>query len=194
MANQEVDYVKLLKDSFETGTKSENLVPLLVASLLSTVTLIFCPPFIFAMFRMALRATKGEKIEINQVWPGVEAAIRAFVLFFIIGIGVFVGSLLLVIPGLIFAFFTGLAPYVMAAEDASPIEAIKRSIEIVKASWVVVLVGSLIGAVIVGLGSVVPVVGSILLMPFAVLFMANIYGRVHALPAGAQSGQLQPGA
>lgn len=194
MASQDPDYVKLLQESFETGVKSENLVPLLLGSLLTSVTFIFAPPFAYALFSMALRASRGERIETNQVWPGMDAAIKAFVLFLIIFVGVLIGSILLVLPGLIFAFFTGLAPYVMATEGCSPVDAIKRSIEIVKSNLVVVLVGGLIGAVIVGVGSVIPLVGTILLMPFAVLYMAKIYGHVRELPSGAASGQLDSGA
>lgn len=196
MAHRDPDYVQLLKDSFEAGAKSENLVPLVVASLLVTLgsfTVVLFGPLFHGFLKMAVAVTRGQKVQAGDVWPGTEEAIKAFILFLIIGIGVVIGSILLVLPGIIFAFFTGLAPYVLATEGGSAIDALKRSVELVKSNVVVVLVGGLIGAVIVGVGSIIPLAGTILLMPFAVLFMAKVYEHVRALPSGAASGELPSG-
>lgn len=196
MANQEVDYVQLLKESFETGAKSQNLVPLLVASVvasLSMITIVLWPPFHFGLARMALKVARGERVEAGEVWPGMDHAIKAIILFLIIGVGVTIGSMLLIIPGLLFGFFTGLAPFIMASEDTSAIDALKRSFEMVKSNWVIVLIGMLITGLVIGVGSVVPLVGTILLTPFGILFMAKVYGHVRALPSGAASGQLHSG-
>jgi hypothetical protein len=197
MANQEVDYVQLLKESFATGAKSENLVPLLVASLilaLGSITIVLMPVLSYGLLKMVIRVTKGERVEIGEVWPGTDDAIKSFVLFLIQGIVAAIGFALLVVPGMIWMFLTCLAPFVMVTEGKSPVEAIKRSIEIVKNSWVVDIVGLLITMVVVGIGSIIPVAGPILVAPFAGLYLAKIYQRVHSLPAGAPSGQLQPGA
>jgi len=58
------------------------------------------------------------------------------IVMFIIGVGTAIGGILFVVPGIIFAIRTSMAPFLIVDENLGPIEAIVKSNELVTGySW-----------------------------------------------------------
>ncbi|MEQ9501665.1 MAG: hypothetical protein RIT81_32640 [Deltaproteobacteria bacterium] len=169
-----IDLQELLTETWNRFSKSENLVPLLIAALIVLVggglTLgILMAPLMVGYIRMCRRVIDGETIEAGQVTEGFSQFARAFVLGLILVVAMIVTACTMVGP-LILAFIAMFAFHVIAFDDdIGAIDAIKRSLEIVKANMgpciLVFLIGGVINSVLSGtfvLG--IPAFGFVMLM------------------------------
>lgn len=196
MSNNKLDYGALLKSNFELYTKSDNMVPLLVGGLIAAIgsglTLgILVGPLFLGLHMMAIAVANGEKIEIGDISKGFQHFVPSFLLMLMIGVGVMVGMILLVIPGLIFAFLCTFSMQALAVSpESGPVEAIKTSVNMVKDNLVDVLVIAVIaGALNTVLSSVSGGLLGIVVMPFVILLMTRAFlelGGASAASAAAR--------
>jgi uncharacterized membrane protein len=106
----------------------------------------------------------------------------------IVGVLTSIGYFLCVIPGLAVAIFTIFTTILVVERNLSPIDAIKASIDIVKANFVQVLLAWLIIGVITTVGAVVCGIGLIVALPVAALFLVYTYRKL----GGGQVAPLTP--
>lgn len=125
------------------------------------------------IYRAALAVLDGRKPEVGMLARG-DGVLTYFLASLLVGIGIVVGLILLIIPGLIVLFvcqFFGLA----AVEDpsAGPLTAIRRSFEVVKDNigQVLLLDLAIIGILIVGL----LLLGVGLLVAYPVVLVGQAY-------------------
>ncbi|MEZ0353150.1 hypothetical protein [Mycobacterium sp. pR1184] len=121
-----------------------------------------------------------------------------FVVALLIGLGTVVGSILCIIPGVIFAFVTLFAIPFVVDRSLSPTEAIKASIATTRANLVPALLSWLVQYAVVLVGELLCGVGMIAAIPVAALIQVYTYrklsgGQVVALaqpgyPAGPPAG------
>jgi hypothetical protein len=93
---------------------------------------------------------------------------------------VLAGLILLIIPGILAAFFLMLATYVLIDKDTDIATAMRTSYRITKRNWKVVL-GMLIVQIVINLPQIVPILGAIVTSVLAVAYFcltAIIYDRV----------------
>jgi hypothetical protein len=80
------------------------------------------------IYQSIYQAAKGKPLSIRKMlqlaWP---KWFSYFLASLISGLLIFLGFILLIIPGIIFIVWFFLVPYVVVVEEASPIEALKRS-------------------------------------------------------------------
>jgi hypothetical protein len=111
-------------------------------------------------FRVALEITRGVPAEIGDLFKtnGYGPYILASIVF---GIGVFVGLLLLIIPGIIFAVVFGFYGFVAAerGDDVTAMETLQRAAEITRGHrWalfglgIVLFLINVVGALLCGVG------------------------------------------
>ncbi|OBA63583.1 hypothetical protein A5647_04525 [Mycobacterium sp. 1100029.7] len=127
-----------------------------------------------------------------------------FVAALLVGVGTVVGSILCVIPGIIFAFLTLFAFTFVIDRSLSPVESVKASIATVRANIGPSLLSWLVQYAVVLVGELLCGVGMIAAIPIAVLIQVYTYrkltgGQVVALeqpgyqppvpPAGPPPGQ-----
>jgi uncharacterized membrane protein len=97
---------------------------------------------------------------------------------FLVGVGTTLFSLLLVIPGIFFAVRTSFAAFLVIDEDLAPLEAMKRSNDLITGySWQILLYHGLYTFANIVLG-IIPVIGMVLplaSMGFFDLALAKIY-------------------
>jgi uncharacterized membrane protein len=146
---------------------------------------ILAVPLLISYTRVLRRALAGEQVAIGDVFndfgetivPGVLTAI-------VIGLGTFLGMLLLVIPGLIFLVICSFAIQALAYRDASgPIEAIQQSYAIVKAHLGPVVAILVVNLVINAIASLVAI-GAIISLPLTLLIGTAVYESLRReLPA-----------
>jgi uncharacterized membrane protein len=106
----------------------------------------------------------------------------------IVGVLVSIGYVLCVLPGLAVAIFTIFTTILIVERNLAPIDAIKASIDIVKANFVQVLLVWLIFGVITTVGSLLCGIGLIVAVPVATLFLVYAYRKL----SGGQVAPLTP--
>ncbi|MDT5195998.1 MAG: hypothetical protein QOG79_6040 [Mycobacterium sp.] len=106
----------------------------------------------------------------------------------IVGVLTSIGYALCVLPGLVVAIFTIFTTILIVDRNLSPIDAIKASIDIVKANFVQVLLAWLIIGVITTVGAIVCGIGLIVALPVAALFLVYTYRKL----GGGQLAPLTP--
>ncbi len=155
----------------------ELIVGTLLVGLLSVVSLGICAPaLIVGYYRMCLKAARGEPIVIGDVFSGFPSFLNALLLGLIAAVGVTIGLVLLVIPGLIVCYLIFWAFFFMADGEESPMACIKRSMEYNSAHVGDVLVFVLVAIVIQGVGGLVPF-GSLIAAPVVSAMTAHAFLR-----------------
>lgn len=123
------DYlVKLIENPFIA------LILSLVIIAFSIITwIIFCWISIAVIYAVKDREENiGVKESLKRGWPKILPVIWISILFWFIYLG---GSLLLIIPGIIFAIWFNFAGMIVIAEDARGMNALLKSKEYVKGNW-----------------------------------------------------------
>jgi len=167
----------LLKDSWEIFQK--NLVAYIIGALITifgSIILITSAPLAYGLAHMAAKGARGETVEIADVFAGFkpDKFIQSWVLFLIIMIPIFIGFLLLVIPGIIisiaFAIIFLYALPLMVVKDAGAVDSLKESLEIAKANPQDTIILVVVVMILNAIGSAVWI-GTILTMPFTMLML-----------------------
>lgn len=125
---------------------------------------------------------QGKKV---TAWDNYTMALKKFWVFLgvtvLIILIVGVGMILLVLPGLVAAIFLAYSCYLVAAENLSVGNAITRSFELAKKSWVVILVVMILLGLISMVLSWIPFL-NIIIAPlfgiFGTMVIASLYKRV----------------
>lgn len=179
----------LLKNSWDIFQK--NLVAYIIGALITifgSIILITSAPLAYGLAHMAAKGARGETVEIADVFAGFkpDKFIQSWVLFLIIMIPIFIGFLLLIIPGIIIAIAFGIiflyALPLMVVKDAGAVDSLKESLEIAKANPQDTIILVVVVMILNAIGSAIWI-GTILTMPFTMLML------VLALPmvTGARS-------
>ncbi|EPZ59412.1 hypothetical protein H477_2166 [[Clostridium] sordellii ATCC 9714] len=129
------------------------------------------------MCRFTLKlAHKDETTQFNDLFSGFDVFIKALVMNLIISVCVVIGSMLFIIPGIIFGIMFSQANYILAENpEQSAIECIKESINMMKGYkfHFFVLQLSFIGWLI--LASIPFGIGLLWYVPYYQMTMANFY-------------------
>ena len=101
-----------------------------------------------------------------------------FLTALLVGVGVSIGSVLCIIPGLIFAFLTQFAIAFVIDRSLSPIDAIKASIATARSNVGSALISFLVQYAIILVGELLCGVGLLVAMPVALLIQAYTYRKL----------------
>lgn len=167
-----VDIGGLFKRSWTlfTAKPLEHIVAALIVMVLGSVTFgVLLGPLAVGHIRMVEKQTRGEQPRIEDVFSGFNSFGAAFLAGIIIAIGVTIGMLLLVVPGLFVAAAWSFALWFVALKDSSATDALGASWNLLKTqagSVLVVLV--LMGVANAVAGSIV--FGVLLSAPLSLIF------------------------
>lgn len=184
---QPLDIGVTLKLGWESFTREAvaMIVGFLLFMLVAGISMGICSgPMILGYNRMALRAARGEHVEIGDVFKGFDAFGPSFILSILIGIIVSIGIALCVIPGIVAGFMLCWAFWFMADGDLDPMSCLRRSSDFVKANVGAVLVFVIVASVVSSIGGAVGGIGSLVTGPIAMLMMAHGHNR--AFGSGAE--------
>lgn len=167
--------------SFSTGFGLASFVVLALGGL---VLLVVIGAIQSAYLAGVLDIANGQPVTIGSFFKprNVGSVVIASV---IVGVLTSIGYLLCVLPGLAVAIFTIFTTVLVVDRNLSPIDAIKASVDIVKANFVQVLLAWLIIAVIATVGSLLCGIGLIVALPVAALFLVYTYRKL-------SDGQIAP--
>lgn len=132
--------------------ESSGLTALLITALLGGVSYIITSIVQAGVWRAGLGVTKGETPSISQLTE-TENIVPYILTNIIVGIGLVIGLILCVVPGIVWMIFTSLASLIALDKGVGPGEAISQSISWVKdnfgqvfvillVSWIVYIIGA----------------------------------------------------
>jgi uncharacterized membrane protein len=112
----------------------------LLAILIITAAIVVACLFIPAMVVTQLASAKGQKIGFDEALKkGMPYVLRYIGLALLVGLCVIIGMFLLIIPGLLAAFFLSMSFYLLVDKNIGVIEAMKQSINLTKKYWMWIL-------------------------------------------------------
>jgi uncharacterized membrane protein len=171
-----------LKESWEAFKQDAVLYILanLVVIALSVVSLgILAAPMTVGMIGIVRKRRRGEAASVGDVFAGFSSFGASFVAMVVVALGVMIGMILLIVPGLVFAFLSVFTFHGIAYLGLGAIDAIKHSIEVVKRNALAVAVMILIAVIINAIGGIVWV-GGLLTGPFTILLFTVAYEKLNA--------------
>ena len=192
MAKQ-VDYGAALKKTWEVFIKDpvSFIVGGLVAILVYVFTFGILSCVVVNFISMAMRKARNPETQINvgSIFENIgEKLVPALVAAIVGGIAIMIGFVFLIIPGIILSVLFSLTPLILADEKIGGIDALKKSVGIVKENIGPVIIMLIIGAVINSIGNMI-VVGGLITFPFVIVFYSIVYdeitGRAASAPAAA---------
>ena len=160
----------------------DDLVLYVVATLLvfviSAVSLGLCAgPMIVGFIKLVSKRMRGEEGTATDVFDGFSEFGASLIAMILIGVGVIIGSMLLVLPGVIFAFITAFTFHAIALDGAGATAAIGQSYTVIKENLAPSFVLLLIVAVLNAIGGSI-IFGSLLATPFSLIVMTFAYQRL----------------
>lgn len=150
----------------------------LVFQLLSTLV-----GYIFsaAIIRGALDVTEGKKFDLGSAFGTLPYG-NVIITGLIISVLQLVGFILLIIPGLLVAFFTIFAMYFVVDKNQSPIEAITSSAKLVKDHIGDTLLLVLLSLLVIVAGAIALCVGLLVALPVVILASAYAFKKFQGEP------------
>lgn len=172
--------LSVLRDSWEVFRRDALVfvVASVVLLLVSALTLgILAAPLTIGFIEMVRRGRQGEPLALGLLFSRFDAFVPSLVATTLIFLAVFVGMLLLVLPGLVAALFSAFAMHAIAYEHATGVDSIRRSVELVRENFLPALALVLVVAVAHAIGSAV-VFGILLTMPMSLIALTVGYERI----------------
>ncbi len=192
----EVKYMDLVKESWAMVKADLGffIVGMLIVGCVGSCTGNILTPALTVGYIMAImKKMNGEKVAAGDIFSlGMSKFLPAFITSIIMGIAISIGSVLLIVPGIIASYTAMLALYIIAdAEDKDKIdfkEVIKQAFELFKANWKVLILGSIVAGFFGSLGTIACGIGAFVTMPIGWVMMTKIYQLIRdngAAPAAA---------
>lgn len=132
-----------------------------------------------------LKASRGDKLEIKDMFAAFQNYWNAVLANLLVGVIVFVGFVLIIIPGIIFACKLAFTPYLVVDRKMEVIEAIKTSWTMTNGhAWKVFLIGLLAIPIFIA-GAICFGVGIIIAYMWVTMALASLYHAVSTSSAAA---------
>lgn len=150
-------------------------------ALIIIVAIVMVCIFLPAITVAQLASAKNQEITFSKAFKKGSKYILKFIgLSILVGLCVIIGSILLVIPGLLAAFFFSMSFYILIDKNTGVIDSMKQSFELVKQNWMPVLALFVVNACVSAVGYV-PYVGTLANLILAVAYFclpAIIYTKI----------------
>ncbi|MDY0061233.1 MAG: hypothetical protein RBU45_15600 [Myxococcota bacterium] len=159
-----------------------------VALILLVIPLFFVAGALQAgMFHMALKQIKGQKLEVGDVFAGFSRYGDTTLLSIVVGLIVFGGTLLCIIPGLIFGAWYMFAYPLMMDRGMSWGDAMAESKKLVTQNIWEFVIFSLVAGFIMSVGSYACYVGILASFPLYYLMITLAYKDIFGLAEGGDA-------
>ena len=171
-----------LRESWEAFKQDAVLYVLanLVVIALGMISLgVLFAPLTVGMIGIVRKRRRGEPARVGDVFDGFSSFGASFVAGMIVVLGVILGAILLVVPGVVFAFLSLFTFHGIAYRQLGAVDAIKHSFAAVKGHALAVFVFLLVAFVINAIGGLVWI-GGLLTGPFTTVLLTVAYEKLSA--------------
>lgn len=134
-------------------------------------------PLLGGYLRMLEQQRAGQSIVPADVWKGTPSFWAAFAAWFLVACAVFVGGLLLVLPGVVAAVLGGFAPWFVALRDQDSVTAIRSSWQLARSSPGGVLTSLLLLLALNIAGGMV-ILGVLITAPLGTIFLTLCFYKL----------------
>jgi uncharacterized membrane protein len=145
-------------------------------------------PLSYGVSYAYLRAARGDEVEIHDMFAAFQNYWNAVFSFLLVGVIVFIGFILLIVPGIIFACKLAFTPYLVVDKKMGGIEAIKESWRMTGGHAGEVFLIGLLGIPIFIAGLICLGVGAIISVMWISMALSSLYYAVST--AGSVTGQI----
>jgi len=169
---------------------SNDFVTLILGSLLAVLLMIFIitiPPMVFGIYYMCIQLTKGKEIKVSDIFKGFDYFFRSWGIFILGFLGILLGLILLIIPGILLMILWQFVIVIAIAENKGVIASLGRSYDLGKKNFAFSIVFFLIIIVIDSIGGWTRI-GSLITIPFGILATCV---AVQMLSKGKKSSKMQ---
>lgn len=135
------------------------------------------------MVKIALSFTAGQRPVMGELFAGFSLPVKTLKFMaasFLYGAMVFLGFILLIVPGIIVAVRFQFLSYYIVDQDCGPIEALKKSFELTKGATKHLILLGLASMGITLLGILALIIGLFAAMPTVMIAYAYTYRRLQA--------------
>lgn len=166
---------------------TEDFVLWVLAGLILVVVSVFslgilAGPMTVGFIQLVEKRRRNEPGSSTDILEGFSRFGASLIAFILISVGVFVGSLLLILPGLLFGLVMAFTFHAIAIDDQDAIGGMTRSVLVIKGNPALSAVFLVIMLVISGIGGAV-VFGTLLTLPFTLILMTLAYHHLAELSA-----------
>lgn len=172
--------LSVVRDAWDTFRRDALVFVLasVALSLTALVTLgLLTGPLTVGYIELVRRSRRGEPISVGVIFSRFDSFVASTVALVLICLAVFLGILLLVVPGLLALVFSTYALPAIAHERLGGVEAIRRSIDLVRAHFVRTLAILVVLWLVQAIGGVV-VIALLVTTPFSMILLAVAYERL----------------
>ena len=160
----------------------EDFVLYVIAGLLLVVVSIvsfglLTGPMTVGFIKLVEKRRRGDDGFATDVFDGFSQIGASLVASILIGLGVFVGILLLVLPGLLFGAAMAFTFQAIAIDDEPAIGAMARSLSVIQENLAIAVVFLVIVLVLSSIGAAF-LFGTLLTLPFSLILMTLAYHRL----------------
>ncbi len=147
-------------------------------------SILIVSPVSFGIAYVYLKAARGEKVEIGDMFEPFKNYWNTVLAIILMGAIIFIGTIMLIIPGIIFACKLAFVPYLIVDRKMEVIESIKESWNMTNGHSLSVFAIGLLGIPLCIAGIILFGVGLILAYMWIYLTLASLYYAVSTLKRG----------
>lgn len=168
-------------DTTTFGCHTEGGTPFVVSIILSMLVVfavvVFAQIASAGLIRGSLGVTQGRAFEVSDVFNFAQIG-PILVTSLLVGVAVFVGSILCYIPGVIAGFLLSYSLYFVIDKDMAPMDAVKASYQLTTKNLGSTVVWYIVGALIAIAGAIACGVGILATIPITLLGTAYTYKKL----------------
>ncbi|MDQ3156741.1 MAG: hypothetical protein M3Q98_08455 [Actinomycetota bacterium] len=174
--------LSIIGRSFDGGNVGSGMFSVSVSSLIfQTLSTVVTYIVGAAIIRGALDVTEGKTFDLGSAFSRLPIA-NVIITSLIVSVLESIGFILLIIPGLLVAFFTVFAMYFVVDKNQNPIEAITSSFNLVKDHIGDTLLLILLSIVVIIAGAIALCVGLLVALPIVIIATAYAFRKFQGEP------------
>lgn len=164
-----------------SGGGGLGLVAFIVLILLYVIFFVYAQVIGAGLIRASLNVTNGlpfrtaDVFKFDNIGPVIVTSL-------LVGVGTFVGGILCIIPGLIFAFLSSYSLFYVVDQNMSPVDAIKASIDLTRNNLGPTILWFLVSIVSFVIGEILCGVGLLVAIPVVLVGTAYTYKKLNGAP------------
>lgn len=136
------------------------------------------------LLRGAADALDGRPVTVARMLDG-RTILRSLGALAVVVVGVLVGYVLLIVPGIVFGFLAAFAVHHVVEDDLGPLDAVRASIRTVRGDWLHALAIVFVTSVLAGVGFYACGIGVVVSAPVAMIAQLHGFRRLTGRPVPA---------